>query len=56
MLYVGYVHLTSARPIHKRHTYLHVRKDDTFSCKKNLVVILKGFGAKTNRLAVNFQS
>jgi hypothetical protein len=55
MLYVRYVHLKKAKPIHKRQTHPLVRDvtrgltPQGFSCKeKSLVVILKGLGAKTN--------
>jgi hypothetical protein len=61
MLYVRYIHLTKAKPIHERQTHPHVREEVTyeiwqqgFSCKKkSLVVILKGLGSETKWLAVN---
>jgi hypothetical protein len=55
MLHVRYVHLTKAKPIHKRQTHplvrevLHKDFDRWGSAeKKSLAVSLKGLGAKTN--------
>jgi hypothetical protein len=54
MLYVGYICLTKAKPIHKRQTHpfmreeLHKDYDHKGTVKKLLVVGLKGLGAKTN--------
>jgi hypothetical protein len=54
------IHLTKGKHIRKRQTHPLVRHknyDRKGSVeKKNLVVNLKGLGAKTNRLAVNRQS
>jgi hypothetical protein len=55
MLYVGYVHLTEAKPIHERQTHPLVRefhkdydRKSSVANKKSLVGSLKGLGAKTN--------
>jgi hypothetical protein len=45
MLYVLYVHLTNVKYIHNRQTHPLVRVN---VAKRNLFVILKWLGAKTN--------
>jgi hypothetical protein len=61
MLYVQYVHLKTAKPIHKRQTHPLIRLHKDYDHKgsaeeKSLVVSLKGLGTKMNWLAVNRQS
>jgi hypothetical protein len=51
MLHRQYVHLTKAKPIHKWRAHPLLTKDNDYdsegSLEKNLVVSLKGLGAKT---------
>jgi hypothetical protein len=57
ILYVQYVHLTKAKPIHdERGCYEDFDRKGSIAKEKFLVVNLKGYGGKKNKLAVNRQS